>query len=609
MIKKLFGLILIIFSLIFIILSCSQPVAGGSGSNSNDPAPPPNGLSSNEHELIKSTDKSGNAANGDEIWYYFDAGVDCSYKITYSGDVILSAYHEDKETVFAGDVSDIKSIKNERIYVKIVGTVDSNESDAFSLKYELNNATLPKTWTIMIYQNCADLEVPAFANIKEMISAYHENIGINVILLLDKKSTSGYGIAGCSFDDTRLFAVKSGGLTRINGGAEFPEITSISTYEANMGDPVTLKKFIEFSKNNFPAEHYALIINSHGQGTGGFSSDDKTEDRLHQAEISETLNNSHSIDVLGFNACLMGNIETAYQFRNDSSNSGFKAQYLLASPTPEQDVNWCYDNIFARIDKLKGGNENGEDETITDNGIKEKLYDPSVMTPEEFSLIVIEEYRDFMYQYSPGVYYLTDSICLYDLSKVKSLKEKIDELALSLYANGEREAFENTREDGQMIRYFRRINNNTEFNELEKAKYPFYDIKALTYLINLNEDSDFCSTTISKANEISGLINNFIIYSYFGNYISTTDMYGISIFISSSTDNYLGENVFKSQWWYNANDVSGKYSKEKYEGKLQFCKDGATSGNNTVENWFELMDAWFDGGGNDADGGWNGYRY
>src|SRR3712207_8746180 len=44
----------------------------------------------------------------------------------------------------------------------------------------------------------------------------------------------------------------------------FPEIKVNGTYEANMGDPETLKKFIEFGKNNYKADKYVLIMSNHG---------------------------------------------------------------------------------------------------------------------------------------------------------------------------------------------------------------------------------------------------------------------------------------------------------------------------------------------------------
>jgi len=45
---------------------------------------------------------------------------------------------------------------------------------------------------------------------------------------------------------------------------------------------------------------------------------------------------------------------------------------------------------------------------------------------------------------------------------------------------------------------------------------------------------------------------------------------------------------------------------DKASGGLSFLRDGATPGNDRVENWFELLDSWFDIA--DAHGGINRYR-
>jgi clostripain len=42
-------------------------------------------------------------------------------------------------------------------------------------------------------------------------------------------------------------------------------------------------------------------------------------------------------------------------------------------------------------------------------------------------------------------------------------------------------------------------------------------------------------------------------------------------------------------------------------GRLAWCRDGATEGDGAVQNWFELLDSWFDAGA--ANGGRNGYQH
>ena len=65
-------------------------------------------------------------------------------------------------------------------------------------------------------------------------------------------------------------------------------------------------------------------------------------------------------------------------------------------------------------------------------------------------------------------------------------------------------------------------------------------------------------------------------------------------------------------WWYNAIDISMYVDTDFVYGNLAWCsndKDGnITSSFNIVENWFEMLDAWFDIN-NSIDGGYNRYRW
>jgi clostripain len=53
--------------------------------------------------------------------------------------------------------------------------------------------------------------------------------------------------------------------------------------------------------------------------------------------------------------------------------------------------------------------------------------------------------------------------------------------------------------------------------------------------------------------------------------------------------------------WYSPLAVPGVW------GRLAFCRDGATAGNGVVENWFELLDSWYDASAVGA--GANGYAH
>lgn len=87
----------------------------------------------------------------------------------------------------------------------------------------------------------------------------------------------------------------------------------------NMGNPDTLSSFVIWSEKQFPAEHYALVMWSHGNGTKGFGKDVNYAgaegtlvfSRLNKAFTDIRDEISTPLDILLYDACLMGTIEVA----------------------------------------------------------------------------------------------------------------------------------------------------------------------------------------------------------------------------------------------------------------------------------------------------------
>lgn len=309
-------------------------------------------------------------------------------------------------------------------------------------------------WTIMYYgDGDCDLESALLEDIEEMKEGFVDGQGINLIVLFDRISgySSDNSVFGENFTDTRLYRITSGKVWRLSGGNQFPEISKTSSYEGNMGDAVTLKKFIQFCKAHYPAKQYGLIISNHGGGSRKKSPSASTEtfyrykeisydetdsgDVLFTGEISDYLSSDESVDLLGLDACLMSSVEFAYQFRYDSTNSGFSAKIMVASAPTETGNGWDYYSILKRLQKLEGDNEELD---ITLGG-SEKYYDPANLTPEILGAIIIEEQRDSTFSDS------SQSLTCVDLSKVKDVKEAVDELSIFLYSENKKSDMETLR--------------------------------------------------------------------------------------------------------------------------------------------------------------------
>src|SRR3990172_7279605 len=105
--------------------------------------------------------------------------------------------------------------------------------------------------------------------------------------------------------------------------------------ELNMGDPGTLANFVTWAMDQYPAENYYLAIDDHGDGAYGISFDaSSTNDQLTPPEVYSALkeatrNGARKIDLVDFEACLMGLAENAYDMRE-------WADYVIFS----QQISW-----------------------------------------------------------------------------------------------------------------------------------------------------------------------------------------------------------------------------------------------------------------------------
>jgi hypothetical protein len=103
--------------------------------------------------------------------------------------------------------------------------------------------------------------------------------------------------------------------------------------EVNMGDPQTLVDFVRWAMAAYSAEHYYLAIDNHGGGVAGIAWDQTSgNDQLTNAELygalkAVTANGQRPLDLLAYEACLMGTFENAYDVRRFTA-------YLLAFQTP-----------------------------------------------------------------------------------------------------------------------------------------------------------------------------------------------------------------------------------------------------------------------------------
>ncbi len=433
-----------------------------------------------------------------------------------------------------------------------------------------------------------------------------------IVLILD--------VFGENFEDTRLYRIGENKSYRLNGGSQFPNITTTSkNYEANMGDANTLKKFIQYCKANYPADKYVLILSNHGGGTRSVKStsssitkeicEDVTngKDYMYTGEISDVLTSSESVDVIVLDACLMGSVEFAYQFRNDSSNTGFKSDYMVASPAVVWGEGLPYTTMLQRIRGVSG--TNGTTDTLGGGSSEAYIVPSSTMNMAEFSKMIVEE------QYDDTTSENSETFSAYDLSKLTALKTAIDDFAKGIITTSEKIDFESIRgtdSSNTAMNYF------DSSDEEEWIEYPFFDIYDL--MKKVNNSSKFSDEFKEYANNVQIALGNVILSSFGGSAFTgfTNNKNGMHIIFPKETVS-LYDNVsqiYKNYWslsvlyWYTPIDLNTETSGAKLYGNLSFCSGGVnTEGNSTVDTWFEMIDKWYDNTVANSGKGYNYYKY
>jgi len=156
--------------------------------------------------------------------------------------------------------------------------------------------------TIMVYAIGTDLESTASclsADVKEMMAAT-PNSDLNLVLQVGGCTDfrNNYMTDGI----TQRFSIANGNIEKLS-----------DLGDVSMVEPETLEDFVKFSKENYPAEKYILVLWDHGGGVPlGFGYDEIHDGTLTEIEMAQAIGNCDiEFESIIFNACLMGSLEVA----------------------------------------------------------------------------------------------------------------------------------------------------------------------------------------------------------------------------------------------------------------------------------------------------------
>ena len=200
-----------------------------------------------------------------------------------------------------------------------------------------------REWTILLYlDGDNNLEAPALGDVNEL-EAVAGNPSVEVLVLLDR--AEGYSTADGDWTGTRLY--------RVTPGTDPNRIESeliMDLGELDMSDPQTLRQSIARVFPTWPSRKQALIMWDHGGGWVSHSMDEGTSQEAHMSlvETREGLVQGladariDSLDLLGFDMCLMGQLEVAVELQDT-------ADVLVFSEEIEPGNGWPYDVILPKF--------------------------------------------------------------------------------------------------------------------------------------------------------------------------------------------------------------------------------------------------------------------
>jgi len=194
-------------------------------------------------------------------------------------------------------------------------------------------------WTILMYVCGADLESEnglATGDFNEITSVSNQPDNVNIAIQTGgaKSWNSTYGISG-SYN--QRYHVENKTLVK--------DVDKVYSSYTSMGLSSTLKDFIKWGLETYPADKTGVILWNHGGGMRGVCYDEKkNNDSLTNSEMKSAVSSAMSavgrtekLEFIGFDACLM-QVQDIAEFMSPYFN------YMVGSEESEAGYGWDYDN-------------------------------------------------------------------------------------------------------------------------------------------------------------------------------------------------------------------------------------------------------------------------
>lgn len=366
--------------------------------------------------------------------------------------------------------------------VFLFGCQDSSNDNAS------NGTVNPKT-TFMVYMVGSNLESGALfasSNMREMLVGTQGDANTTIILQTGAAKHEMDNPVDHVFQQPPLVSDWTTiQLHKINNG-------TFTTLEQNMGlscienenipnctpmNKSNITDFIKKAAEYAPADRYVLVFWNHGGGSITGYGDSANSSTV--TEIKDAIANSGvKFDIIGFDACLMSNLETAYSLKDYS-------KYFVGSEELESGYGWNYQDFLKVL--------------AQNNALSSK--DIAVSITDAFSS------RYSSAQYSDPLY----TLAAIDLSQIESVKNAFESYAETMTNN-----ISDANTGLQAWVEFNNARNHTEYYGDYTAYYTLHvDLKDL----------------VDESSNNNADINNAVQNAVISNKTERPNSYGLSVFM------------------------------------------------------------------------------
>ncbi|NJM54409.1 MAG: hypothetical protein HC846_14150 [Blastocatellia bacterium] len=367
----------------------------------------------------------------------------------------------------------------------------------------------PAEWTLMFYMDSDNnLEAPQMDDLEEMMKV-GSSANINIIVLADRSTTGdkvrGYtdrAVGGIqNWTTAKVFYLERGKLRELDDWGE-----------VNMGDPKTLNDFVTAATANFPAKRYGLVFGDHGDGWNGIVGDESHNgDNLNAKELPDVFKQftakTGKIELIGFDACLMANFETAQALAP-------YGKAMVASEELEPGNGWSYTPIMQAL--------------------------TTTPTMDGFALgkVIVNAYRDYYLGANQGGRDKTVTLSVIDLAKIPAVEAAANNLALS--SSG----FLQTNQRDAYLKASRARKATSEFGAGDEGQEGshFYDLAQYAENLKLQQTNP---ATVAAADQVINAVKAAIPHKITGEVHARS--HGLSIYFPPQKEMLMAERRFNYQ--------------------------------------------------------------